>query len=538
MKRVRKKMRKKSMKMYKKIAITVLAAAFPVSALSACTPEQLLALQQIQQQEGLDTSLDPVEIEKKVKETLADNVKPSTDKPSESDDLIDLNDFEVELDPENEEPDPELEAIDELDIEEVEELEFSTEEEASIEDEPAIPVLPPVEEKEEDVEPVVINGRRLICARKAIINLRWGQLKFNKLQKKAQKWRGSIKVNHGIVKVLKPIKFEGRDKMVRSSNPSLVGWQTITKPHWDGVSLMVLAPQDGPEPEVLIRTGHGARKYTFSQLKNLHEVKKVDRLGNRVEIGSRVFKTPRFCEIVKPDPKPIACAPRALVKMRWGQFRFNKNIKRARKWPGQIQVRNGAVALLKRLKFEKKDRLVSNSKEIKFLTATTVHWDGLTAMLFADPQEQATSVSFKLPGVNKTLRWSQLDGFKARRIIDFRGNKVEVSIEELPSIAEVRPGLNFPCEFKSLPEPQPVEELPNEEVIDEFNDPESVAKPVDPVVDIDPDTLVEEPVVETATDEVGESTDSGNTNSTEESKSDSSSENGGTSEDNRESSNP
>ena len=469
-----------------------------MGALSACTPAQLLALQQIQQQ-----NQDRLNAEE---QGQLDNLAKGNTNPTPSNGAN--NDFEETkppIDDESElllqpedfsEQEPELE---ELKIVDIEEAEFTNEEEVVIEEESVEPELPPVESKPEDVEPLVINGKTFVCAKRAMINLRWGQFKFNQNQAKAQVWPGSIRVKNGIVRTIKPLKFEGKDKMVPTPNPSLVGWKSVTKPHWDGISVMVLAPMDGPEPEIKIRTGHGTKTYKFSELNNLNEKKVVDRLGNQVEVRSKVLKKPLFCALPDPEPRPRACAPRALVKMRWGQFRFNKDIKRARKWPGQIRVTNGEVHAVRRLKFESRDRLFPRPLQpnlLNFLTATSVHWDGVTALLFANPEGPDAQVNFKLPGINRTISWSDLDGFKAKKRIDLRGNMVEIKAELLPSLSEARPELDFPCEFKELPDQKPEVEVPIDAQVDEFSDPESIEKPSEPVEELDPETLPDEPTVE------------------------------------------
>lgn len=127
------------------------------------------------------------------------------------------------------------------------------------------------------------------CAH-AIVRLRWGQPKLNNDVAKGTTWNGKISVTNGKIRLLKTIRFEGKDHMRPTGSPSSIAWTSFTKPHWDGVEAMIVAAPNGPEPMITVHDGFDTKTWAMHELAGLNDLKlPADEMGNYTQIRGKLL---------------------------------------------------------------------------------------------------------------------------------------------------------------------------------------------------------------------------------------------------------
>lgn len=119
-----------------------------------------------------------------------------------------------------------------------------------------------------------------------LLKIIWGQLKRNPSLKIDTVWDGSVYSNSALVKVKRLIRFEKEtDYILPDKDPKKVTFKSITRPHNDGLVLLVALAKNRPLPvisTITFETKPLTRTYKIAELDGLKEVIKVDNLGNRV----------------------------------------------------------------------------------------------------------------------------------------------------------------------------------------------------------------------------------------------------------------
>jgi hypothetical protein len=129
------------------------------------------------------------------------------------------------------------------------------------------------------------------------LRLAWGMLEADSSNTVATDWSGSLRVERGAIAVERVLRFEPEDHIVRPrTDPELLEVVSHTMPHWDGLVLMVLDPQDtlATEPNRLtVALGPFQRIFSMDELAAIDTILDVDVTGNQFSIsGERVEGPP------------------------------------------------------------------------------------------------------------------------------------------------------------------------------------------------------------------------------------------------------
>ncbi|MFQ5599019.1 MAG: hypothetical protein ACE5G2_00540 [Candidatus Krumholzibacteriia bacterium] len=217
-------------------------------------------------------------------------------------------------------------------------------------------------EAEENIV-VVADSDTVIENNSFALRILWGQLEGNPEAEDVIDWSGSISVSSGAVAVLRTIAFERpTDHLLPRENRQVVGFRSITRPHFDGL-LLVIKDDSDAAATLTFDTGPYAGSWTLSELREINEVIAVDDLGNEVSLTGMPLRN---------DP---AC-PSGFVRGHWmvregerGFFRglwiaeygrpvghirghFGVNDEGMRVWFGKIIGRGGRIIGLARGTFE------------------------------------------------------------------------------------------------------------------------------------------------------------------------------------------
>ncbi|MFQ5633555.1 MAG: hypothetical protein ACE5I1_32720 [bacterium] len=128
------------------------------------------------------------------------------------------------------------------------------------------------------------------------LRLGWGHLHGDSTESETTDWSGSIEVNKGVLAVLKKIKFERNDHIVRPrENRQKFEFVSTTKPHFDGLALAIIDKDTSDvEGTLTINAGPYSRTFTFSELDSMELIETVDDKGNEFSIVSRSKTVHRF----------------------------------------------------------------------------------------------------------------------------------------------------------------------------------------------------------------------------------------------------
>lgn len=150
------------------------------------------------------------------------------------------------------------------------------------------PTVLAVELLEGDPQPTVADVDTMPVDSLYAIRVVWGQLEGNPDAQSVIDWTGAVSVDRGHLGLMRTIAFEfPTDHLVRPRpNPQTVEFVSFTKPHFDGLQLVLHeAPGDGPTT-FSFRTGPYSNTWTVDELLGTNLVIPVDDEGNAVSINA------------------------------------------------------------------------------------------------------------------------------------------------------------------------------------------------------------------------------------------------------------
>lgn len=138
------------------------------------------------------------------------------------------------------------------------------------------------------------------------VRILWGQLKGNPDAATVVTWDGAFVVSSGGLAVLRAIAFEPpADRVLPRTDRQIVEFESKTRPHFDGLLLLIHDLDNDPNATLTMRTGPYTNSWTFAELREADLVIPVDDLGNAVSL----------CSVARPD-RPLAC-PAGAVRGHW-----------------------------------------------------------------------------------------------------------------------------------------------------------------------------------------------------------------------------
>lgn len=141
-------------------------------------------------------------------------------------------------------------------------------------------------EEEMELTPEVEEEMARADARVYLVRVLWGQLRGNPNVEEATDWSGTVGVDAGAVQILRTIRFEGRDGIVRPRTTHKgFEFTSRTLPHNDGLLLRVVnvAPE-GSGNQLTIDLGGETLIYEIDDLDDLVDVRIADDMGNKIVV--------------------------------------------------------------------------------------------------------------------------------------------------------------------------------------------------------------------------------------------------------------
>jgi hypothetical protein len=128
------------------------------------------------------------------------------------------------------------------------------------------------------------------------LRLGWGHLAGDSTESETTDWSGTIEVNKGVLAVLRTIKFERNDNLVRPrENRQKFEFVSTTREHFDGLALAIIDNDTSDiEGTLTINAGPYSRTFAFSELDSMESIEVVDDKGNEFSIISRAKTVDRF----------------------------------------------------------------------------------------------------------------------------------------------------------------------------------------------------------------------------------------------------
>ncbi len=233
-------------------------------------------------------------------------------------------------------------------------------------------------------------------------------------------WDGSLSTTDGSVHILRAVRFEPNDHILRQTDPMVVEWNSTTTVNWDGILAVLRFPQGRPGPNVTLQAGQVSFTWTARQLVGLHLRERVDAAGHEIEVVGFLV-----------EPRPAPEAARFQVQIRWGNLSStngtdlptgNRTV-----WDGFTQVTYGGLALERVLSFERGDMILppDNRVTVSWRSTTTTGWDGvLLGALVPLPALNDTYVTVHAGAFSHVFTVAELVG---DHVFDMgNGNQVEV----------------------------------------------------------------------------------------------------------------
>lgn len=115
--------------------------------------------------------------------------------------------------------------------------------------------------------------------------IQWGYVTKNPTDSSALSWPGSVSISRGEVSVTERVLFEDGDFVLEQSDPSMVGFKTVTTTHWDGIMVKFNPEQGVGNNVVTINAGDFSKRYLLSDLLTVNERHVLDN-GREVLINS------------------------------------------------------------------------------------------------------------------------------------------------------------------------------------------------------------------------------------------------------------
>jgi hypothetical protein len=119
------------------------------------------------------------------------------------------------------------------------------------------------------------------------VRVLWGQLRGNPAAESTTVWDGNFTVSSGGLAVLRTIAFELRtDYLLPRDNRQVVPFRSQTRPHFDGLLLLVHDRDNDPNATLTMTTRAFTRSWTFEELRDADLLIPVDDIGNAVSIAA------------------------------------------------------------------------------------------------------------------------------------------------------------------------------------------------------------------------------------------------------------
>lgn len=145
----------------------------------------------------------------------------------------------------------------------------------------------PADDPVED-EPEVQQLRDRLATNAYYLRIAWGMLEGDSSVTEPTDWSGSLRLDTGAIVAERILRFEPEDHIVRPrTNRELLEIVSETGPHWDGVLVTILDPEDTlatEENKVAIALGPFELTLTMSELTSIDTIFDVDVAGNQVAI--------------------------------------------------------------------------------------------------------------------------------------------------------------------------------------------------------------------------------------------------------------
>jgi hypothetical protein len=128
------------------------------------------------------------------------------------------------------------------------------------------------------------------------LRLAWGMLEGDSANTVVTDWSGSLRLDRGAIVAERVLLFEGEDHIVRPrTERTLLEIVSQTKPHWDGVLVTILDPEDtlqSAENQLAIALGPFELTLAMSELASIDTIIDVDGIGNQVSITGALVVDP------------------------------------------------------------------------------------------------------------------------------------------------------------------------------------------------------------------------------------------------------
>lgn len=122
------------------------------------------------------------------------------------------------------------------------------------------------------------------------LRITWGRLQWDSTATEMTDWSGSASINKGTLVVLRKIRFEREDKLIRPRpNRKTIEWQSYTQPHFDGLALAIIDNDTTTDAagQFNITAGAYSGTFAFSELDSMELTESVGSDGNEICIISR-----------------------------------------------------------------------------------------------------------------------------------------------------------------------------------------------------------------------------------------------------------
>ncbi|MEE9115515.1 MAG: hypothetical protein V3U09_01300 [Thermoplasmata archaeon] len=251
-------------------------------------------------------------------------------------------------------------------------------------------------------------------------------------------WDGFLQTTDGGVKLVKTLLFEhggeyehgGDDRVYPRTNRFTLEWRSSTTVHWDGLLMILVIPTVKPMPHVTLHTESWSHVFEAWQLIGLHERIPVGDRGNEIEINGFLVKS-------RPEKPDFAVI---MFTARWGYLddELRGRIFKMVPWDGFISLTDGAVKLVKPLRFERggdyehgTDDYIyprTNRLTLEWKSSTTTIWDGIAVALFIPlntvPEAHMT---FHTNQWSRVFDVRDLPGLHRRFATDQLGHEIEIN---------------------------------------------------------------------------------------------------------------
>lgn len=147
-------------------------------------------------------------------------------------------------------------------------------------------------------EPQTVVALNSSTVKAYFLRITWGFLEGDSTATEVVDWSGSAEINKGTLALLRTIRFEGNDFIVRPRDSrQKIEFSSFTKPHFDGIAIAII-DNDTSMADVAgtltLNIGSYSNVLNFSDLDSLDLVETVDAAGHEVAIVSRLREVEPF----------------------------------------------------------------------------------------------------------------------------------------------------------------------------------------------------------------------------------------------------